>query len=61
VRFVAVGILDNKHSGTFQLPANLPAGKYGYIDVSLQPFNGSPLHSGVSVVRGSIPAKNTKA
>jgi anti-sigma factor RsiW len=61
VRFVALGILDNKHSGTFPLPANLPAGKYGYIDVSLQPFNGSPLHSGVSVVRGAIPAKVTKA
>lgn len=61
VRFVALGVLGADHTGTFQLPPNLPANNYGYIDVSLQPFNGSPLHSGVSVVRGAIPAANPKA
>jgi anti-sigma-K factor RskA len=56
VRFLAVGSLDAKHHGVFQLPPGLDLTAYPYIDVSLQPFNGSPLHSGDSVVRGSLHA-----
>jgi anti-sigma-K factor RskA len=56
VRFLAVGSLDGKHSGVFQLPPGLDLSAYPYIDVSLQPFNGSPLHSGDSVVRGNLHA-----
>jgi anti-sigma-K factor RskA len=56
VRFLAVGSLDAKHHGVFQLPPGLDLTAYPYIDVSLQPFNGSPLHSGDSVVRGALHA-----
>ncbi len=55
-RFVAVGILDVSHTGVFQIPAGLKLQDYPYIDVSLQPFNGSPLHSGTSLVRGALHA-----
>lgn len=54
VRFVALGVLDVHHAGIFQIPAGLDLSGYPYLDVSLQPFNGSPIHSGDSVVRGSI-------
>jgi anti-sigma-K factor RskA len=56
VRFLAVGSLDGKHNGVFQLPPGLDLSAYPYIDVSLQPFNGNPLHSGDSVVRGNLHA-----
>jgi len=56
VRFIAVGSLDGKHNGVFQLPPGLDLSAYPYIDVSLQPFNGNPLHSGDSVVRGNLHA-----
>jgi hypothetical protein len=55
-RFLAVGVLDAKHHGLFQIPTGLDLGSYPYVDVSLQPFNGSPLHSTNSVVRGSLHA-----
>ena len=55
-RFLAVGALDIEHHGVFQLPPGLDLTSYPYIDVSLQPFNGSPLHSGDSVVRGPLHA-----
>jgi hypothetical protein len=37
------------------MPPGVDLANYSRIDVSLQPFNGSPLHSRTSVVRGSLP------
>ena len=53
---ISLGDLNAAQAGTFELPAGVDLGFYSRIDVSLQPFNGSTLHSRTSVVRGSLPA-----
>jgi Anti-sigma-K factor rskA len=38
--------------GTFELPADLPLGQYDTVDVSAEPLDGDPSHSGASLLRG---------
>ncbi|HET7902623.1 MAG TPA: anti-sigma factor [Candidatus Nanopelagicales bacterium] len=51
---VALGVLDSSGHGEFAVPAGLDLSTYSAIDVSLQPMNGSPQHSGDSPVRGEL-------
>jgi anti-sigma-K factor RskA len=51
---VALGVLDAAGKGSFVVPAGLDLSRYSAVDVSLQPMNGSPLHSSNSAVRGVI-------
>ncbi len=39
---------------TFELPAELDLGKFPLVDVSVEPLDGDPTHSGVSVARGEL-------
>ncbi|WP_245161031.1 anti-sigma factor [Blastococcus sp. CT_GayMR16] len=39
---------------TFELPADLDLGEFPVVDVSVEPLDGDPLHSGVSVARGQL-------
>ena len=39
---------------TFELPADLDLGEFPLVDVSQEPLDGDPLHSGVSVARGQL-------
>ncbi|MCC2335132.1 anti-sigma factor [Cellulomonas wangsupingiae] len=52
---VSLGTLDGT-SGTFALPADLDLAEYPVVDVSDEPLDGEPAHSGVSVVRGALDA-----
>jgi hypothetical protein len=52
---ISLGDLGPGHSGKFTMPPGVDLATYSRIDVSLQPFNGSTLHSPASVVRGSLP------
>lgn len=54
-RLLSLGVLDSTHAGVFQIPPGLDLGRYPVVDISLQPFNGSPAHSGNSAVRGTLP------
>jgi Anti-sigma-K factor rskA len=56
VSMISLGDLGPGHTGKFTMPPGVDLGNYSRIDVSLQPFNGSTLHSGTSVVRGLLPA-----
>lgn len=44
------------HPGTqaVELPAGLDLGEYPLVDVSVEPLDGNPTHSGVSVARGEL-------
>jgi hypothetical protein len=53
---VALGVLGVDGRGAYVVPAGLDLSRYTAIDVSLQPMNGSPLHSSVSAVRGIMKA-----
>ncbi|WP_163276172.1 anti-sigma factor, partial [Cellulomonas iranensis] len=50
---VSLGTLDGT-SGTFALPADLDLTQFPVVDVSDEPMDGDPAHSGVSVVRGAL-------
>jgi hypothetical protein len=39
---------------TFELPADLDLRRFPLVDVSKEPLDGNPLHSGVSVARGQL-------
>ncbi|ROS23854.1 anti-sigma-K factor rskA [Cellulomonas sp. PhB150] len=52
---VSVGTLDGS-SGRFDLPAGLDLDEYSVVDVSQEPFDGNPAHSGDSIVRGALRA-----
>ena len=52
---ISLGDLGPGHTGKFAMPPGVDLANYSRIDVSLQPFNGSTLHSRTSVVRGSLP------
>ena len=56
VSMISLGDLNADQTGTFTLPPGVDLRNYSRIDVSLQLFNGSTLHSKTSVVRGSLPA-----
>jgi hypothetical protein len=52
---VALGVIDGT-KGTFVVPPSLNLEKYSQVDVSREPFDGDPAHSGVSLARGPVPA-----
>ncbi|WP_341358581.1 anti-sigma factor [Georgenia sp. M64] len=54
-RLVSVGILTGEQ-GTFELPDGLDIDEYPIVDVSREPLDGDPAHSGDSIVRGRLTA-----
>ena len=52
-QLVSLGVLEGD-SGTFAIPAGLELDELPVVDVSLEPFDGDPAHSGDSVVRGTL-------
>ncbi len=54
-KMVAVGILDSADQGTFDVPPGMDLAQFPVVDVSLEPMDGNPAHSSVSVVRGTLP------
>ncbi|WFG44950.1 anti-sigma factor domain-containing protein [Pseudonocardia alni] len=45
---------DGAH-GTLTLPTGVPDGRFGMVDVSVQPLGGDGSHSGLSVLRARLP------
>jgi Anti-sigma-K factor rskA len=50
---VSLGVMDSS-SATFAIPPGLDLSEYPIVDVSDEPLDGNPAHSGVSIVRGSL-------
>ncbi|MEG3615176.1 anti-sigma factor [Isoptericola haloaureus] len=50
---VSLGVLEGD-SGTFPVPEGLDLERYSLVDVSEEPFDGDPTHSGDSIVRGGL-------
>ncbi|MGO4298847.1 anti-sigma factor [Leifsonia sp. RAF41] len=50
---ISVGLLSGE-SGRFVMPPSVAAADYPVVDVSQQPLNGDPGHSGDSIVRGTL-------
>lgn len=52
---VSTGFLEGA-SGRFTIPANVDLSQYSLVDVSAEPADGDPAHSGDSIVRGQLYA-----
>lgn len=52
---VSIGFLDGA-SGRFTVPASVDLAQYPLVDVSAEPADGDPAHSGDSIVRGRLHA-----
>jgi len=53
LQMIGLGALTSD-SGRFQVPDGLDLSQYRLVDVSLEPFDGDPVHSRDSVVRGEL-------
>jgi hypothetical protein len=51
---VALGVVDGD-KGTFAVPPDLDLNAFNQIDISLEPYDGNPEHSSVSLARGPLP------
>jgi anti-sigma-K factor RskA len=52
-RMVPVGVVQ-QGATVLPLPADLDLSAYPLVDVSVEPLDGDPTHSGVSVARGEL-------
>ncbi|MDJ0376312.1 anti-sigma factor [Cryobacterium sp. PH31-L1] len=50
---VSIGFLDGS-TGRFAIPASVDLTQYPLVDVSAEPADGDPAHSGDSIVRGAL-------
>jgi anti-sigma-K factor RskA len=50
---VSLGLLDGS-SGRFSVPSGIDLVEYPIVDVSAEPLDGEPAHSGDSIVRGEL-------
>ena len=50
---VSLGVLEG-NTGTFAIPAGVDLADYPIVDVSQEPLDGNPAHSGDSILRGTV-------
>lgn len=50
---ISLGVLDAER-GVFAIPENVDLGEYDLVDISFEPVDGDPTHSGNSIVRGTL-------
>ncbi|MHC2998794.1 anti-sigma factor [Microbacterium sp. HJ5] len=50
---ISLGVLEGE-SGSFVIPDGLDLAEYSIVDVSVEPIDGDPAHSGDSIVRGTL-------
>lgn len=50
---ISLGVLEGD-AGSFTVPAGIDLAEYSLVDISVEPLDGDPLHSGNSIVRGEL-------
>ncbi|GGF05039.1 anti-sigma factor [Mycetocola zhadangensis] len=50
---ISLGLVEGD-TGTFSVPGNLDLSRYSVVDISREPDDGNPAHSGDSIVRGEL-------
>lgn len=50
---ISLGVLDGAE-GSFAIPAGVDLSEYSLVDISAEPVDGDPAHSGDSIVRGEL-------
>jgi hypothetical protein len=54
VRMISIGLLASGDEGEFAVPMELIDQGYRIVDISVEPDDGDPTHSGVSLARGEL-------
>lgn len=54
VRMISIGLLASGDEGEFAVPMELVDRGYRIVDISVEPDDGDPTHSGVSLARGEL-------
>ncbi|HEX5366505.1 MAG TPA: anti-sigma factor [Acidimicrobiales bacterium] len=49
-----VSLGPSRPDGRYAVPSGVDAGRFPVVDVSLEPPDGDPTHSGTSVLRGTL-------
>jgi anti-sigma-K factor RskA len=57
-RMVALGVLDDDGTARLPLPEGVAVSDYPTVDVSVEPDDGDPAHSGVSALRAPAPVSS---
>ncbi len=60
-KLISMGVLGPEGHAVLPVPDNLDLKDYPYVDVSDQAYNGSPEHSGRSIVRGQFAGGQGKS
>ena len=50
----SLGLLDD--AGEYAIPADIDLSEFSVVDVSIEPDDGDPTHSGRSILRGTLVA-----
>ena len=53
-RMISIGLLASGDEGEFAVPMDLIDQGYRIVDISVEPDDGDPTHSGVSIARGEL-------
>lgn len=53
-KLISMGVLGPQGHAVLPVPENVDLKDYSFVDVSVQEYNGSPEHSGKSIVRGEF-------
>lgn len=53
-RMISIGLLASGDEGEFAVPMELIEQGYRIVDISVEPEDGDPTHSGVSIARGEL-------
>jgi Anti-sigma-K factor rskA len=53
-RMISIGLLASGDKGQFEVPMDLIEKGYRIVDISVEPDDGDPTHSGVSLARGEL-------
>ncbi len=53
-RMISIGLLASGDEGEFAVPMDLIDEGYRIVDISVEPDDGDPTHSGVSLARGEL-------
>lgn len=53
---ISLGVLEAA-SGTFAIPSGVDLAEYDLVDISFEPVDGDPAHSGDSIVRGQLGSR----
>lgn len=51
---VSLGLVDDQ--GSYEIPAGIDPSEFSLVDVSIEPDDGDPTHSGRSILRGELQA-----